>query len=223
MAADHAQRANASMQDDEPEEDYTFEQAAQELDSPKPAVRWTAAHHVANFWDIGDRAADPRLDQAATKAIGVMLECLERHDEYTVSDAESLARDLCQFAAAGFLGTQADDVRGTMERCLGRAREELATRKAAFEPIKDKAVPERVKMQSAIQDYTSLVDELTEMVSEWEDNLGEPESRGGSSASASARSSGASSGNAMAPSSGGFLDLLKSLPLIGNILRALGL
>ena len=197
MAAEHAQRENAAMQDDEPEEDYTFEQAASELDSPKPAVRWTAAHHVANFWDIGDRDADPRLDQAATKAIGVMLECLERHDEYTVSDAEALSRDLFQFAAAGFLGDQADDVRGTMERCLGRAREELATRQAAFEPIKDKAVPERVKMQSAIQDYTSLVDELSEMVGEWDDNLGEAQpvsAAGGVRAPAS---------TAVTPSSGG--------------------
>ncbi|MEM9071414.1 MAG: hypothetical protein AAGE52_23105 [Myxococcota bacterium] len=224
MAAEHARRENASMEDDEPDEDYTFEMAMQELSSPKPAVRWTAAHHVANFWDIGDRASDPRLDQAAKQAIDVMMECLERHDEFTVSDAESLAGDLFMFAAEGFLGDRADDVKHMMELCLGRAQDELAKRKAAFAPIANKAVPERVKLQSAIQDYTSLVDELTEKIAEWDDNLGEPQAAVASGGSAPSMGGAPASSGAIQPSGGGgFLDMLKSLPIIGNILRALGL
>ncbi len=216
MAQRHAERAEGV--DDEPEVEYTFEDAVAELDSPKPNTRWTAAHHVANFWDIGDRDEDPRLNDAAKKTIPLMIDCLEHHDEFTASDAESLARDLCTFASEGFLGAQADDAKHAMEMCLGRAQEKLATLKAAFAPIADKAVPERVRMQASIQDYTSLTEELEEMVSEWDENLGEAPAPSASSAS--------SGGAALATSGGGgggFLDVLKRLPVIGAILRMLGL
>ena len=221
MAQDHAERA--AGRPDEPEKEYTFADMLREMDDPTPNTRWTAAHHVCNTWDIGDKS-DPALDAAAKKAYGLLNECLEQHNEFTVSNAESAARDLTTFAAEGFLSPeQAADSKGNMERCLGRAREQLATVEAAFAPIRDKAVPERVRMQSQIQDYTSLVEELTEMISEWDDNYSAP-SAGGVAAAAS-MASGGGGGAAIQPTSdgGGILDILKQLPIIGNILRALGL
>lgn len=232
MAADHAQRSQGAMQDDEPEKDYTFDDAVAELKSPKPAVRWKAAHHVANFWDIGDKEANPRLVEAARQTIPIFVECVERHDEFTVSDAETSASDLKMYAAGGLLGAQADDVKSSIAMCLNRAKEKLQTLQAAFAPIQNKAVPERVKMQSQIQDYTSLVETLTDILGEWDEAVAEAASAASSSSSSFGSSesygssAGASSGSAMTASSGGgggFLEMLKRLPIIGNILRMLGL
>ena len=131
MAADHAQREQGPAED-EPEEDYTFDMAMAELKDPKPAKRWTAAHHLANFYDIGDLDEEPHLAQAL-QAVPVMIECLERHDEYTVSDAEALAGDLVTLAEEGALTReQAEEAKGAMERCLARGREQLQTLEAAF-------------------------------------------------------------------------------------------
>ena len=225
MAQDHAERA--AGRPDEPEVEYTFADMVREMEDPTPNTRWTAAHHVCNTWDIGDHS-DPALDAAAKRAYVLLNECLERHNEFTVSNAESAGRDLMMFASEGFLTPeQAAESKGNMERCLGRAREQLATVEAAFAPIADKAVPERVRMQSQIQDYRSLVEEMSEWISEWDDNYQAPSSNtGGVEAAASMAGGGGGGGSAIQPSSsggGGFLDMLKSLPVIGNILRLLGL
>ncbi len=225
MAADHAQREQGPA-DDEPEVEYTFDMAMGELQDPKPTKRWTAAHHLANFYDIGDLDEEPHLAQAL-QAIPVMIECLERHDEYTVSEAEALAGDLVTLGEAGALTReQADEAKSSIEICLNRGREKLQTLQAAFAPIADKAVPERVKMQSQIQDYTSLVEELAEKLEDWDDDM---EFNDGSAAAPAAAAPGAAMVPATpsAPSTpsaeGGFLALLKKLPIIGNILRLLGL
>jgi hypothetical protein len=219
MAQNYEERA--AGEEDEEEPDYTFEDALAELDNKKPSTRWTAAHHLANFWDVGDREEEPRLEEAL-KAIPVMIECLERHDEFTASDAEALAGDLCMFAEQGALTReQADDAKGAMQRCLGRARERLQTLRAAFAPIADKAVPERVKMQAQIQDYTSLVDELAEKVADWDDNLTFNDN--GSEGASVAMVPAGPTAPATQSESGGFLAVLKRIPIIGAILRLLGL
>lgn len=225
MAADYEQRAAGI--DDEPEEDYTFDKALEELQSAKPATRYAAAHHLANFWDIGDKD-DPRLARAF-EAIPVMLDCLERHDEFTVSDAEAAAGDLCMFAEEGGLTReQAEEVKGAMQRCLARGEETLETLRAAFAPIANKAVPERVRMQSQIQDYTSLCEELRDKLEDFDDNL-KLRGAGGHAGGMPAQESTAmvvkskSGKPSKSGGGGGFFGLLKSLPLIGFLLRALGL
>tara|TARA_R110002073_G_scaffold320759_5_gene496470 strand:- start:9157 stop:9660 length:504 start_codon:yes stop_codon:yes gene_type:complete len=165
-------------------------------------------------------------------AVSLLSECLSQHNEFTVSNAESAATDMKMFASEGFLSPeQAEDALGDIQRCLGRGQEALATHKAAFAPIANKAVPERVQMQSRIQDFTSLVEELSDIVSEWNDNYRAPEA-GGSDASgdvsghASASVPGLPSANSVVPRlgpSGGFMGTLRRLPIIGGILRALGL
>ncbi len=225
MAADHAERA--AGRPDEPEVEYTFADMVRELDDPTPNTRWSAAHHVFNRWDIGNRS-DHALKSAATKAYSLALECVEQHNEFTVSNAESLAGDLSLLASEGFLtAQQADDAQGDLSRCLGRAEDRLRTLLIAFEPIRNKAVPERVQMQSQIQDYESLVETLTDLIEDWEDNFSPPESAVTSSAPRSASPNQPAASTAMQPQSSGGADdiisILKRLPLIGNILRALGL
>lgn len=225
MAGRHAQNEGAAMQDDEPEREYTFDDALREVASSKPLERWAAAHHLFRFYDIGDPDSNPRLREAL-RAIPVAIECLERHDEYTVSNAESLATDLSTLAGAGGMTrAQADDAHGALQRCLARAQERLETLHAAFAPIRNKAVPERVKMQSAIQDYTSLVETLESLVAAWAENARFDTGSGGASAPSfgAAPSGRALARSAEADAGGGFLAMLKGLPVIGAILRALGL
>src|SRR4029078_333716 len=85
-----------------------------------------------------------------------LIEMIERHDEHTTSDAENGARKLWD------LGVRGDDFRGAISRCLNRAREKLTSLQAAFAPIQNQAVPERVTLQSRIQDYQSLVETMSE-------------------------------------------------------------
>lgn len=226
MAADHAQRA--AGRPDEPEREYTFDDMERDLSNATPNTRWSAAHHIANRWDIGDRG-DARLAAAANKASELAVECLERHDAFTASNAEALARDLKMFAEEGLLGAErAADAKGTLERCRNRADEQLRVARAAFAPIANKAVPERVKMQSQIQDFESLLETLNDLLGDWPDSPPEP-SMGASAPAPSAPAAWAPSAPSVAPvvhaasEGGGLLAFLKSLPILGALLRALGL
>ena len=82
-------------------------------------------------------------------------------------------------------------------------------------------------MRSAIQDYTSLVGELETVVDDWDSNFQAPEAPSSFSAPSSFGAPAASGFSptpaAIAPSGGGLLGFLKMLPIIGNILRMLGL
>jgi len=222
MAAIMADRyaEQAAGRPDEPEEEYTFEDMLREMEDPTPATRWAAAHHVCNAWDAGDRS-DPALHAAAKRAYTLLHECVEQHDQFTVSEAEAAAGDLKMFAAEGFLSPEeSSDSEGALARCLGRGEEHLANLQAAFAPIANKAVPERVTMQSAIQDYTSLTEELTEMLGEWDENYSAPQAGAGPMGN---RGAGDVALRDEDDDGGGFLGMLKKLPIIGPLLRMLGL
>ena len=153
--------ANAHNQEvvDEPEEEITPEMWLQRLRSPKRNEKWEAARRVAHIADLAGE--DERAPYMV--CVPVLVEILERHDDDTTSDAEDAARKLLD------LGQRTEDVKYAMSVCLNRAREQLATLEAAFAPIQHKNVPERVQMQSRIQDYTSLVETLEGYLSEWQD------------------------------------------------------
>lgn len=223
-----AARRAAMEADDEPDEDYTFEDAVREMSSTDRRTRWTAAHHVSTDWDIGERG-DADLDAGARTAIALAREALSDFDKETVGEAEALASDLQTYAAEGFLGEdEAEAIGKDLERALARARAGLEALEAELAPIRDRKVPERVRLQSAVQDYTSFVEEVEEIVEEWADTveagreadedvvedmddpptasepaLTEPEPQG-------------------AQSEGPF-DMLKGIPVIGDLVRALGL
>jgi len=221
MADRYAEQA--AGRPDEPEVEYTFADMLREMEDPTPSTRWSAAHHVCNAWDVGDHS-DPALHAAAKRAYTLLHECVEQHDQFTVSEAEAAAGDLKMFAAEGFLSPEeSSDSEGAIARCLGRGEEHLANLQAAFAPIADKAVPERVTMQSAIQDYTSLTEELSEMLGEWDENYSAPEHGAGPTAIPMGNGGPGSVALRPAEDGGGFLDMLKKLPIIGPLLRMLGL
>ncbi len=134
---------------DEPEADLSQGTLLKNLKSPSRKTRWEAARWLAHQYD-----ADDEKKQVNLECVPVLHEVLERHDEHTVSNAEDAARKLIECQRFD------DETRSVMTRCLNRAREKLGTLQAAFAPIQDQAVPERVFLQSQIQDYTSLVESL---------------------------------------------------------------
>ena len=177
-----ANRDESSDVDDDDEE-YTFEKAMEEVQSKKPSERWRAAHLLSQMCQTELEDDPARRSQAMAACVPQLIEALERFDKGSVSDAEAAASDLME------LGQANDDVQGTIERALARAKDELVEFQAAFAPIKDKAVPERVYLQSHIQDYTSITESLQEILDEWSDHL-ETASDATSSSSAAAPSGG---------------------------------
>jgi hypothetical protein len=138
---------------DEPEEELTPELCLRKMQSPSQKERWRYAGHYAHMADLGNV---PDKIAAIATVSPVLLEMIERHDEHTTSDAENGARKLWD------LGVRGDDFHGAVVRCLNRAQEKLTSLQAAFAPIQNQAVPERVTLQSRIQDYQSLVETMSE-------------------------------------------------------------
>jgi hypothetical protein len=149
LAASHAPRDVVS----EPERELTPDLCLQKMQSPSRNERWRYAGLYANMADLGN-VPDKRA--AIATVTPILLEMIEQHDEHTTSDAENGARRLWD------LGDRSDDFRGAVSRCLNRAREKLTSVQAAFAPIQHQAVPERVTLQSRIQDYQSLVETMSE-------------------------------------------------------------
>lgn len=136
---------------DEPEVELTPELCLEKMKSPSRNERWRYAYLYANMADLGNVPDKP----AAVRAVSpILLEMIERHDEDTTSDAERGITRLWD------LEVKNDDVRGAVARCLSRAQEKLTSLQAAFAPIRDQAVPERLVLQSKIQSYTSLVETM---------------------------------------------------------------
>ncbi len=141
----------------EPEEELTPDLCLQKMKSPSQKERWNYAGHYAHMADLGN--VPDKIAAIATVA-PVLLEMIERHDEHTTSDAERGATKLWD------LGVRGDDFKGAVSRCLNRAKEKLTSLQAAFAPIKDQAVPERITLQARIQSYQSLIDTMSGYLAE---------------------------------------------------------
>jgi hypothetical protein len=138
---------------DEPEVELTPELCLSKLQSQSRNERWKYAGLYANMADLGnvpDKAA------AIRTLIPHLMEMLERHDDNTTSDAEKAVRKLWD------LEVRNAEIPGAIQRCMARAKERLQAQQAAFAPIQNQAVPERVFLQSSIQDFTSLVATMQE-------------------------------------------------------------
>lgn len=142
---------------DEPQEPLTPELCLQKMQSPSQAERWKYAYLYGNMAELGNV---PDRNQAIMAVTPILMEMIERHDEHTTSDAEKGARKLWD------LGVRGDDFRGAVHRCLNRAEEKLASLQAAFAPIQNQAVPERITLQSRIQDYQSLISTMRDYMSQ---------------------------------------------------------
>ena len=144
---------------DEEEVEETPQDLLARLSSKSRNERWAAARRLANVYDLGSDDPDR---ESYLACVPVLVEILERHDEHTVSDAEDAARKLLE------IGQRGDDVRHAMTICLNRGRERLQTFQAAFAPIQNQATPERITLQSRIQDFQSLVESLEGHLGDWE-------------------------------------------------------
>lgn len=140
-----------------PQAELTPELCLQKLKSPSRNERWKYAGLYAHMADLGN--VPNKLEAIATVA-PVLIEMIEQHDEHTTSDAENGARKLWD------LGVRGDDFKGAIARCLNRAEEKLQSLQAAFAPIQNQAVPERVTLQARIQDYQSLVSTMQDYMRE---------------------------------------------------------
>lgn len=138
---------------DEPEEELTAELCLQKMKSPSRNERWKYSYLYANMVDLGNVPDKAAAIQMLTP---LLIEKLEQSDEHTTSDAEGAIRQLWD------LGVRNDDVKGALSRCLNRALTRLAHYEAAFAPIQNQAVPERVTLQQQIQDHKSLCETLDE-------------------------------------------------------------
>ncbi len=170
------------------------------LSSTSRAERWRAASRLAHAIDIG--AAKGGSYRAA--CIPVLIDMLEHHDEHTASDAEDAGRRLLD------LGERTSNVKGAMARCLARAEEKLVSMKAAFAPIQDKAVPERIALNTRIQTYGSLIASLQGYLADFREAPPQSAVVRGSSAPVGSKPSGGKSG-------GGFvLPLVIVVVLVGG-------
>jgi hypothetical protein len=137
----------------EPEEELTPDLCLRKMQSPSRNERFKYARLYGNMADLGNV---PNKAQAIANVTPVLIDMIESHDEHTTSDAEGAVQQLWD------LEVRNDDIPGSIARCLNRAREKLTSLQAAFAPIQDKAVPERVHLQSKIQSYQSLVETMQE-------------------------------------------------------------
>jgi hypothetical protein len=194
----------------EPEVELTPELCISKLQSQSRNERWKYAGLYANMADLGnvpDKAA------AIRTLVPHLMEMIERHDETTTSDAEKAVRKLWD------LEVRNQEIPGAIQRCLGRAREKLQSQQAAFAPIQNQAVPERVFLQSSIQDFTSLVETMQEYAAnDWSAQAG-GNSDGAFAAHAPPQNYAAPAGGGFAmpqtsaPSSGGFPKWI-ALPIV---------
>lgn len=230
MSAHYVERSMGI--DDEPEKEYTFDDMLGEMQSNAKPTRWKAAHHVMNRWDIAGSTArsTPPLAQAIERAYELAHECIEHYDEFTVSEAEMLSQDLKMLASEGYMdAAMSSDSQSAIGRALSRGHDTLRNLRAGFAPIADKAVPERQKMQSAIQDHESLTETLDEILQEWDEDYRSPETAQTAASGQTSHTPGsANASHGMdthrpASPEQGLLAILRRLPLIGVLIRMLGL
>lgn len=139
----------------------TIDDALARLDDNDQRERWSAAREVMRLCDLWRGparrpAADPRARHCTDAALRasvhpLLVEAIDRFDDKTVNYATGMldmAKDVGLFDA---------EVEMAVRRALARSTEQLATLEAAFAPIRDKAVPERLTLRAKIDEYTAAV------------------------------------------------------------------
>lgn len=149
----------------------TLDQVSARMAAARGRERMEAAREYAHACDLwsGPARRDPKDARAARCADDVLrrdlkpviLESLERADDRTIGYAVRLLDYL------GDLKIKESGDKLTVQRVLRRAEDHLATLEASFEPIKDKAVPERIPMRQKIDEYTAAVRDLRAALASW--------------------------------------------------------
>lgn len=150
----------------------TIEETIAEMEtSTDKRERWSAARAYALQCDLWLGPArknpeDPRAKycgQAELEArlLPVILESIDRFDDETVSYGTFMLDFLDE------LNLKTPSAKMAVQRALTRSEERLAVFEAAFEPIQDKAVPERITLRRRIDDYTQAVSEFRATLETW--------------------------------------------------------
>ena len=138
-----------------------IEEIATRLEAKLPSERWEAARQYA--WQC-DLKAHPGYCDAATlktKLLPVMLDALEHFDDKTIHWATGM---LSYF---GELKLKSPQVRSAVARALNRTEERLAVLQSAWEPIADKAVPERIVLRTKLDEHTAAAEEFRAALARW--------------------------------------------------------
>lgn len=148
-----------------------FEEHVANLDAKVPAERWRAARFVAvqcDLW-LGPARKDPKDSRAKhcsrealeARLLPVMLDAIDHFDDQTLHDATGL---LDYF---GELDLKTSSAKMAIQRARNRTATRLETLEAAWAPIKDKAVPERLTLRQRLDDTRQAVKEFEETLEKW--------------------------------------------------------
>jgi hypothetical protein len=133
------------------------------LSSRSRDERWEAARWLGLKCDADSvKRKDTAMMTKCQAAVPVLIDILEHHDDDTVGRAEDAARQLMNM-----VGGRTEESHFAMRVCLNRAQARLDTLRMAFAPIQNKAVPERVTLQTRIQEYQSLANALDRHLKAW--------------------------------------------------------
>jgi hypothetical protein len=141
------------------------------LNSKSPAERWSAARQIAlqcSLWSGPARkdASDPRAPFCSPqslheKLLPVVLDAIDHHDDDTLDYGTNML-DL-----AGEIGLKNAALKVAVERALKRDQDRLSALEAAFAPIQNKAVPERIALRSKIDGYQAAVRDFKAALASW--------------------------------------------------------
>ncbi len=155
----------------EPSAPPGIDAALARLSAPTPTERWSAARQVllqCSLWagPGGRNAADPRAAACApaalrTRVLPLVLDALDHHGDDTLNSATGMLDFL------GEVGLKDPSVKTALERALARDRARLAELQAQFQPIQDKAVPERITLRSKLDGYQATVRDLEAALRAW--------------------------------------------------------
>jgi hypothetical protein len=168
LASRHDQETPRSGQTPKPPE---IDEYLAGLQSNLPSERWRAARgyaHLCDLWAGPARkpAGDPRAPHCApaalkSKLLPVMLDAIDHFEDATISDATGLLDFF------GELELKTPEAKLAIQRARNRAGERLRTLEAAFTPIRDKAVPERITLRQKIDDYTGALRDFDRTLADW--------------------------------------------------------
>lgn len=149
----------------------TIDELRKALTSKVQSERWEAARPFAWQCDRLDlvaeknRKADPRWPHCQPAVLRqewlpVVLEIVDRVPE----DKLHLATGLVDYVEDLGFGQEA---KLTFLRFVNRAKDNLVNLKAAFEPIADKAVPERIVLRTKIDEHESAIRSVERDIADW--------------------------------------------------------
>jgi hypothetical protein len=149
----------------------TIDETVAKLASEDRVERWTASREYARLCDLwlGPARKDPKDDRAKhcdratleSKLLPVILDAADHFDDDTVSYG-TFALDFLDD-----LDLKTPSAKLTIQRALNRSQARLEVLEAAFAPIQDKAVPERITLRRKIDDYTGAVREFESVLAKW--------------------------------------------------------